>query len=61
MHYKIVPIAILSMTIEGLQVRYLDKLTNVTIYNALFNQFLEFRNLQNWLGDKSFGYTDWEV
>ncbi|SDG82599.1 hypothetical protein SAMN05421827_111182 [Pedobacter terrae] len=61
MHYKIVPIAISSMTIEGLQVRYLDKLTNVTIYNALFNQFLEFRNLQNWLGDKSFGYTDSEV
>ncbi|NII83196.1 hypothetical protein [Pedobacter sp. SG908] len=60
-NYKIVPVAISAMTIEGLQVRYLDKLTGVTIYNALFNQFLEFRNLKNLLGEKSFGYTDWEL
>jgi len=59
--YKFIPYAVNSMVIDGLQVRYLDDKEECTIFNALFNQFLDSYNSMFLRGDQYFGYTDWQT
>lgn len=49
------------MVIDGLQVMYLDDKEECTIFNALFNQFLDSYNSIFLRGDQYFGYQDWQT
>jgi len=59
--YKFIPYAVNSMVIDGLQVRYLDDKDECTVYNALFNQFLDSYDSMFLRGDQYFGYGDWQT
>ncbi|NRF37948.1 hypothetical protein [Pedobacter foliorum] len=59
--YKFIPYAVNLMVIDGLQVMYLDDKEEYTIYNALFNQFLDSYDSMFLRGDQYFGYTDWQT
>ncbi|MBC6109392.1 hypothetical protein ACFOG5_03840 [Pedobacter fastidiosus] len=58
--YKFVPYAIGNMTLKGLQVRYIDYNGDSSIYNALFDQFLDSYDGPV-RGSKFFGYEDWSI
>lgn len=59
--YKFIPYAVNSMVIDGLQVKYLDDKDECTVYNALFNQFLDSYDSMFLRGDQYFGYGDWQT